>query len=495
MNNKNSSGNNLQSSLLQQPDTALPLIIQCAEFCKKAYDPEYGGYFTMLGRDGMPKPDGHPICKKNYKTVFQQSRIAFSFTKAYMATGNKEYLEYARWGLDFLERYGLDRKNGGFYIILDAAGKCIDKAARRELNVLWGKWSLIQHYGLIGFGAFYEATHDENCLAEMLRLKQDIDGKLWDSRPGYEGYYEWASYDWTKQGGKGFAPTVDAITAHALALMLHTGADSHRERLLDLAEQIIQHIVPSMDQCRLGMVEYYDSDWLPLKWPLPAYFMFGHSLKTAWCLGRIFLIHPDERYLKAAEKLLSYVWEKGWDHEYGGIYYGGNHREDKITHDEKQYWTFEQAVTAGLIWYYITNNTLYLKMADLAMDYFSAKLWDPVYGDAFDKIDRTGTKILGEDKGNFYKDIYHTLELHYFVYLYGNLYLHKRPVTLYYSIEPAPVDRELLLNPIEIREDEVQIQNVWHEGREFTAFDARQRLLKVPAGVGGEFKVMFGPKI
>ncbi|MFC1792580.1 hypothetical protein ACFL3Q_03220 [Planctomycetota bacterium] len=76
------------------------------------------------------------------------------------------------------------------------------------------------------------------------------------------------------------------------------------------------------------------------------------------CPGENYRFDPNNAYIPAAEKLVSEVLEKGYDHELGGHYKNYN----RITGEMlmwgnpdilKTGWAMEQALTSGLqLWYF-----------------------------------------------------------------------------------------------------------------------------------------------
>ena len=464
----------VQADYLKHPEYVFEFMTQTAEFWKKTYDPKYGGFFTNIDREGNSMD-------QNLKTTLTQSRVAYAFARAYMITGNQEYLKYARYAVDFLQKKCWDQKHGGFYSSLNRQGKCIDSKDEQV------KWSFMQHYALLGLTAVYDAERRPEDLKFLVKVRQLLDEKLWDSRVGFEGYFEMADYDWSNPRGKGFTPTVDCITTHGLSLYLLTNEEKYRKRLIELGDQIVKYIYPTLKTRKLGFAESYDSDW---KETDNSYLFIGHVLKTAWCLERIYLIEPKPEYKEAAEVLLQHIYQKGWDQQHGGPYTNADSLQGVITNNNKDYWTLEQAITAGLINYYVTKNPLYLKIADQTTQFYSKYIMDRQYGEVFPEVTSDG-RVYDANKGSYYKSAYHHMETGYFLYLYGNLYLQQKPVSLYYEIKKAGKPREIKLTPTDIEESKLKITKVFLNNQEYTDFDAQTRILRIPAGVGGSFRVSF----
>jgi mannose/cellobiose epimerase-like protein (N-acyl-D-glucosamine 2-epimerase family) len=479
----------MRSRILKKPERAIHFAKSTADFWKKTYDHENGGFFTVIALNGDVKG-------KFYKLTLSQSRVMYAFSRAYMLTGRKEYLAYAGYAWDFLRHKCYDTRHGGFHTAVDYSGKRLDleyDKLMEQNNRQKEKWSFMQHYALLGPSAMVDATRDPELTNCLIKARALLDKKLYDTRKGYEGYYESADYDWRNPRGKGFTPTLDCITTHGLSMFLLTNNRQYKKRLVSLADAIVERMFPTSKEREIGFEEYYDSDWNPRG---EEYIFVGHMLKAAWCLQRVNLISPREEYSDIAEKIMHNINQEAWDNTYGGPYYYANGELGDITDDNKNYWTLEQGITSGLLNYYLTDNALYLKMADESAAFFEAHIMDREYGDVFDTVKHNGERInfdKDELKGSYWKSAYHSLETMYYMYLYANLFFHKKPVRLYYYITKSSKQRVLPMNPIaEVKN--LVIVKVEHNGSLYKVFDAQKRLLTVPAGVGGEFIVTYAIK-
>ena len=96
---------------------------------KKSQDKEYGGYFTCLNRDGSVFDSD--------KFVWLQGREVWMFAMLYnKVEKNPQWLECARQGAEFLEKYGHDG-NFDFYFSLTREGKPIIAPYNIFSNTLW----------------------------------------------------------------------------------------------------------------------------------------------------------------------------------------------------------------------------------------------------------------------------------------------------------------------------------------------------------------------
>lgn len=476
--------------MIRKPAKAIIFAKRSADFWKKTYDQEHGGFFTVV----LPNGDIPGSYGRYYKTTLSQSHVMYAFARAYMLTGDAQYLKYAGYAAEFLKTKCYDKENGGFFTTVNFSGKNIDLMDEnlRQLNSRQEqKWSLIQHHALLGLTALVDATRDEKLYDFLIACRTLLDKKMYDTRKAYEGYFETADYDWRNPRGKGFTPTVNGLATHGLSLYLLTNDSEYKDRLVSLSDNIIDHIYPTAKERKIGFDEHYDADWNPSD---ESYIFIGHMLNTAWCLSRAYLIHPHDAYKKTSEKIMHNIYEQAWDDTNGGPYYMADSIRGIVTDDVKKYETVVQGITSGLLNFHLTGNALYLKMADESAFFFERYIIDNEYGDVVEAVKVDGKELSHHKeepyKGSYWKSAYHSLETAYYLYLYGNLYLHETPATLYYHISRSETYRTLPMNPL-VENSQLKIINVRFNGATYTDFDGPNRLLNVAPGLEGEFKVTY----
>lgn len=496
----------VKSQNILNPSINIDYVRNNAEFwIAHAYDPTNGGFFSNISRNGTVLNSVQAnIASKSYyeKSFISQTRQAYGFTRAFMLTGDDKYLTYAKSALDFLTNHAWDTVNDGWYTFGKSDGS-IDND--RWWNPNTGKWGFTQQYAIVGIMANYEATHDPTTKAWIDKAENSINNHMWDSRPGYEGYYEQANLNWSGLTGKGFGCTVDAITTHAELSYLVTQDSARKAKLEQLANIIITRFIPQMDNPNVKVLypEGYDNNWVCNSYNTDG--SIGHFIKTSWVLGRAYLCDTTKKELKnAASKILNEAWtyQNGavsiWDHVNGGPFNSinigtGNWGTNYGTPvgDNKDYWTVEQGFTGPMINYYITKNPIYLQMADEAISFYMSHFIDQTYGETFSELDPTGTVLRSDVKGDDFKANYHGTEFGYYAYLYSNLYYLHQPATLYYKFAASPSAQTIQLTPIPMEDGLLRIQSVTLDGVNFTTFDPVSRTLNIAANQGGKFKVTF----
>jgi mannose/cellobiose epimerase-like protein (N-acyl-D-glucosamine 2-epimerase family) len=496
----------VKSEYLLHPEKNIEYIINEADYWKQFYDSTYGGFFSFIDGEGN-------VTDENTKALCPQSRLAYSYARAFMVTGNEEYLKYAHYAAKFLYKHGWDKENGGWFFTTDREGNITDSKWDRYNKEI--KQAFQQHYALLGPAAICDATggrinwsefiNNPNENSELtdwdwvMRGYNSLMNNMWDGRPNYEGHYYIADYDWANPKNKGFTPTGDAMTTNAVILYLLTKDENIKNRMLTIADNISDRLVKSRDDAdvKLGFAEEYDSDWVINQ--KRHKHLLGHVYKAAWVLGRAYLIEPQEKYRTAAEMLLNDMWNNGgYDKVYGGVYKKYDWASGEIIDSSKNHWTLEQGVTSGLINYYIADNPQFkdiaLQIADESICFYMENIRDYQNGGSFSETDRTGTKVTDYTKGNVYGANYHGVEMSYFAYLYGSLFLKDTTVTLYYYFPATDSERTISLFPLAYYDDKLIIDEVALNDTSFTSFNRDTRVLNIASGIGGKFKVTYKEK-
>lgn len=503
------------SRFFLNPDTGKILVKKSADFWRTQKDETNGGYFN-----NYIKPDGSRLTGTlyNYKHFSPQSRLAYVFARAFMVTGDTTYLNDADYALEFLYQHGWApaTDSGGWYY---QAG--LDGSKPTGSNDVYGnsaaRWSYMQHYALLGPTTVFEAqggqrfarnAQSPNHWDWIVKGLAFNEKRLWDSRAGYEGYYNYYSPATNLGTGKGFTPTVDAITTHADNLVLITDSAAFKTRLAKLGDAMADHMVGSMDSMTTvayptpstvlpvvawGMPEEFGSDW-SLGSP---YAMVGHTIKTVWCLGRVHLSMPNAKYVRAAERVFDSAWVQGLvDTVNGGPYYDYNYNYKSLAslNTNKNYWMLEQGFNAGMMLARLTSDPLRraraLRLAQGSVDFFYKYLAQS-NGSVIMQTEKDGTSPSAY-VGDEWDAGYHATEFAWLVYLYGNLLNDHKTITLYYKLAPSASAQNIRLTPLRLPGDSLAILSVKKDGKSFTSFVPNTRTLRLSAKQGGVFQVTFG---
>jgi hypothetical protein len=125
----------------------------------------------------------------NRQYTVSLSRQIYTYGVAFHMTGDIQYLEYAKAGVDYLRQNAFDRKRGGAYSFWDGESQSWKPAFEyrnpQELA-----------YALLGIGFYYYLTRDSEVLRDILETKEfifktyynsDLDLLQWHLQDGNDG--------------------------------------------------------------------------------------------------------------------------------------------------------------------------------------------------------------------------------------------------------------------------------------------------------------------
>ncbi len=465
---------------LQQPELTIGYVDSCAQFWLPSWDDDLGGFYTDVSREGVPTGTS--------KDMITQSRNAYGLVRAYQMTGEMTYLNAARDALDWMVEHAWDSNYGGYYNDLDNNGD--------PINPFADKTAFYQHYALLGLASYVQATGDTTMWQRLIEGYAWLDEHMWDDREGLEGYYDNVNYDGDFPNGKSFNATVDAITTHVLLLQLQTLEPAYTDRLEQLAAQIQDHLVASMQDQAIGFAEEYTSNWFVRGSETMT--IMGHVLKSAWCLGRVARVTGDYSLLDDAATLFYDVWDYGYDHVYGGPYKDYNRLTGEMLlwgnpDTTKAWWQMEQAVMAGLELNGLLDGPDPLTMADESMDFFMTHFVDREYGEVYADRTRYGALAWNEVKGGDGKAGYHSIETGYYTYLYTNLFVHQQAVTLHFHHDAQNEDHLFRMRPIAAQHGSIRITSILLNGDPVPESNYDDDSVWLLAGQGGHLEVTFEP--
>ena len=107
--------------------------------------------------------------------------------------------------------------------------------------------------------------------------------------------------------------------------------------------------------------------------------------------------------------MLDWLWKRGWDEEYGGIYYFRDLEGKPVQeyfHDMKLWWVQNETILATLLAYIITKEPRYTDMHRQIHDWTYANFPDAEYGEWYGYLHRDG-RVSVRLKGNMWKGPYH----------------------------------------------------------------------------------------
>lgn len=394
-----------------------------------AMDSAHGSFFCTL--DDHWKPVGD-----NVKFPSMISRHLFSYSSAYLMSGNEEYLNMAQEIKTYLFDNAWDNQYGGWFDALAPDGEPLQE----------GKSTFVQLYVITGLSMYYFVTHDPEVLDYINQSNDLLEKKAWDHNSG--GYFDALERNWTVSSEvKSLSSQLAPVSGYLLYLYMAT----RDKKYLDQAERVCDVIIRNMIDTKSGWVlENFDKNWKQLPGKLNEQEInIGHNIEIAWSLLRLHLLNNRPDYLKVGTALADRVHQYGFNSE-NGFWFATIGNEHPDQHSDFTYW-----------WIQAYGNMFDLCLSRLYpeqhyVDNFKkgAAFWhtyflDKEKGDTHLSVLENGDVKDGQ-KANQFKASYHNLEHCLLNYLYLACWVNREPVTLYFKITSSKSGDALHPVPIEM---------------------------------------------
>ena len=148
-----------------------------------------------------------------------------------------------------------------------------------------------------------------------------------------------------------------------------------------------------------GMIDHFDGRTLNP----------GHAIEGAWFIMLEGKLRGDGDLIEMGRRMLDWMWERGWDKQYGGLMYFMDiegKQPIQLEWDMKLWWPHNEAIIATLLAYLLTGDSRYAKWHSLVHDWAYKHFPDPEYGEWFGYLRRDGSLSIPL-KGNLWKGPFH----------------------------------------------------------------------------------------
>ena len=353
-------------------------------------DKKNGGIYTGLDRDGT-------IIETD-KSIWFQGRALWSFATAYLLLAERgenhpEYLDACESLAIFIEKHATDSSDGRMYFRVTDDGKPVIKRIRYYFSETFAAIGLAAYARATGMSAYAEKAFQLFNAIEKIRSTHDV------LVPKFNA---------VTRPSRGFGePMILLNTAAELRASLPEKKDFFNNYIDALINEIETYFVRPelkavLEQCAPdGSVQHEHFEGRQLN---P-----GHAIEGAWFIMKEGLARKSEKLMSLGLNMFTWMWERGWDKEYGGIIYfrdidgkPGN----EYWHDMKFWWPQCEAIIASLYAYAITSDVSYFNKFASVYNYFHKHFPDDEYGECFGYLHRDGT-LSTPVKGNMYKGPFH----------------------------------------------------------------------------------------
>ena len=373
------------------------LLENCLPFwLEHSQDKEYGGYFSCLNRDGSVYDTD--------KFIWLQGREVWMFAMLYNnVEKNRQWLDCAIQGAEFLKKYGHD-ENWDFYFSVNREGRPLVQPYNIFSNT----------FACMAFAQLAKATGND----EYALIARRIFGRILERRSNPKG--QWCkAYPGTRPMKDFALPMIICNMALEIEDILED--KSVLEQTIDtcLHEVFDVFYKPELG-CILENVSSVDGS--PVDCFEGREINPGHDLEALWFMMNLGLRRGDKALIEKCVEISLRVIERGWDKEFGGIYYFLDAKgvpQQKLEWDQKLWWVHIESAIAMLKGYQLTGNEKCLEWF-LKLD---AYLWDNFkdkeYPEWFGYLNRRG-EVLLPLKGGKWKGCFHVPRGLYQIWMMSN---------------------------------------------------------------------------
>jgi len=358
------------------------LLDDCVPFWfPRAVDNEWGGYLHCLDRDGT--------LLDSDKSVWAQGRMAWLLLTMYNQVEKRtQWLTWAESGIHFLEKHCVDQDGRFFFHV-----------TREGLPIRKRRYAFSEAFAAIAQAAYARATGSDRAAERAIDLFERF--VFLNFTPGAVA----AKFTDTRPLTGLASRMITLVTARELTKNLgeQPGLNGWMDRVIG---EIISLFVKPEERCVLESVapdgsisDHFDGRMLNP----------GHAIEAAWFIMEEGRIRKDKALVEEGCRMLDWMWQRGWDQEYGGLYYFRdlyNRPVQEYWHDMKFWWPHNEALIATLLAWRLTGEESYaekhLQLLDWCLEHFA----DPEHGEWYGYLHRDGT-VSVPLKGNLWKSFFH----------------------------------------------------------------------------------------
>ena len=375
-----------------------------------AVDKHHGGFHQTFARDWSPLPDDSRFLV--YQARMTWTAAAFA---AHAPAHRREFAEYARHGVAFLDRVMRDAERGGFHWIVDVDGKVSPRLG--DEKHVYGTAFVVY-----AASKAYEVTRDARALTVARDAFDWLETHAHDAKDG--GYFEALQRDGTPIVRWDETAPPDRRRDRLGVYYGFKSMNSHIHLLEAFAELSRADDRPVIKQ-RLGetlaivrdriAVEpgalnlYLTADWHAA----PAHDSFGHDVETAYLLleaAEALGMPDDPRTAHVARRLVDHALDWGWDDTHGGFYDKGEVFNGEAFARNKVWWSQAEGLNALLVMHrrHGGSTDRYWKAFRKQWKFIAEHMIDPEFGGWYMETTQDGTLVGDGRKATPWKACYHT---------------------------------------------------------------------------------------
>jgi N-acylglucosamine 2-epimerase len=347
----------------------------------RCVDQQHGGYLHCLGRDGEVLDTD--------KSVWAQGRMTWMLLTLYNTLdARSEWLQWAEAALEFLDAHCGDTDGRMFFHVSDD-GRPIRKR----------RYAFSESFAAIAYAAHARAAHSDRSASRARELFERFTD--WHFTPG-----KMPPKFTDVRPSIGMGPRMIAL-ATAQELEANLGHDPRLRHWIDRCiEEIARWFVKPELECVMETVgpngeilDHFDGRTLNP----------GHAIEGAWFILREARRREDAELTRLGCQMLDWMWARGWDTEYGGLFYFRDVYGKPVQeywHDMKFWWPHNEAILATLLAWRLTGLEKYARWHRQAHEWSFNHFPDRDYGEWYGYLHRDA-RLSVPLKGNLWKSFFH----------------------------------------------------------------------------------------
>jgi len=350
---------------------------------KHGLDGKYGGYYTGLDREGK--------LIESDKSVWFQGRFSWILSTAYLGNPErKEYLKAAESGIRFLTDHCFDSR-GRMYYRTDEAGK----------PLLQRRYYFSELFAVNAFAAFARASGNREYITRARDLLALVEELAEESVPENPKWIP-GGRDSTSLG----YPMIKISVLQELRRADRSREEEYSRKIRKCIDDILPAHLVSDQKCLVenicgGKPSFDHNEGRQLN---P-----GHAIELSWFILLEYNETGDRQLLDWGRQIFDWMWQWGWDSEYGGLFYfrdALDHPSSDYWHDMKFWWPHNEAVIASLLLFQLTGERAYWEKFEQVLGWTLEHFPDREYGEWFGYLHRDGS-VSSTVKGNMFKGPFH----------------------------------------------------------------------------------------
>lgn len=346
-------------------------------------DADSGGIITALDRDGS--------ILDTDKSIWFQGRAGWMFATLYRTLEPRpEWLAAARSCVEFLRSHG-EAPDGKLYFSVTREGSPLRMR----------RYAYSEAFAAIANAALAAILHEDRAAADAQRYFASY--LHLSFTPG-------AVARKSARPAKGIGPLmIGIVTAQELRTCLGdvrlggaTCTEWIERWITEIAADFLkpdQKVLMEMVAPDGGLLDHFDGRLLNP----------GHAIEAAWFIMQEGATRQDRKMVELGVTILDWMWERGWDAEFGGIFYFRDLKGlpvQEYWQDMKFWWPHCEAIIATLMAFQLTGDAKWQARYQLVHEWSFTHFADPDFGEWFGYLHRDGTPSV-HLKGNLWKGPFH----------------------------------------------------------------------------------------